>query len=112
MDDGGPVRKKDSFDRQSCQQAQTFPELGGIRAVLVRKEGQTVGGKIDQGIPQNQGSCFRMKISSFPFARSGKGNFLKTRNFRFDFPMNQSSQFYGEPVMVHIRLDNDNRGGG
>jgi len=81
MNDRGSVRKKDSFDRKSGQQAQTFSEPSRIRAVLVRKEGQTVGGKIDQGIPQNQSPCFRMKITCFPFARSGKGHFFKPRQF-------------------------------
>ena len=112
MDDWSSVRKKDSFDRESCQQAQTFPELGRIRAVLVRKEGQTVGCEIDQGIPQNQGSCFRMEIARFPFARSVKGDFFKPRHFGFDFSMNQPSHFLSESGMVRIRLDNDHRGGG
>ena len=69
-------------------------------------------GEIDQGIPQNQSPCFRVKITCFPFARSGKGDFFKPRHFGFDFSMSQPSHFFSEPGMVRIRLDNDHRGGG
>ena len=110
MDDWGAVRKKDSFDRESAQQSYTFPELSGIRAVLVGEEGKSVGGEIDQGIPQNQSPCFMMKIPCFPRARSGKGDFFKPRNFGFDFSIDQPGHLLAEAVMVRIRLDNDNRG--
>lgn len=112
MDDGGSVGKKDSFNRELAQTPNTLTKLYRICAVLVGKQGQSMRRKVDQRISNNEAFGFRVKVSRFSLARSGKGDVFKAGHFRLDCSMHQPSHPLTESVVVGVGADDANGRGG
>ena len=74
MEDGRAVCKKNSLDRQGKKESEVNFEKGRVGAVFFGKQSESLGRKVNQGIPHNYRTACFMPIGGFALSSSRKRN--------------------------------------